>query len=117
LTIKSFTDLIAWQEAHKLVIEAYKLSNQLPKEEKFGLISQMRRSAVSVAANIAEGFKRRGVKNKVLFYNISQSSLEETRYYMILCRDLGYLKDVEPVLKNCDAVAQLMNALIRATEK
>jgi four helix bundle protein len=87
---KSFEDLLVWQKAHRWVLSIYKLSKKFPKEELFGLTSQLRRAAVSVPANIAEGFKRRGKPDKARFYNTSQSSLEECRYYLILARDLDY---------------------------
>jgi len=85
---KTFRDLIVWQRAHQFVLSAYQLT--FPKHERFGLTSQLRRAAVSVAANIAEGFKRRGRGDKVRFLNIAQASLEECRYYLILTQDLQY---------------------------
>ena len=88
---KSFKDLEVWQKSHAAVLEVYKLTRRLPKEELFGLVSQMRRSAVSVPANIAEGFKRKGKADKARHLNIAQASLEELRYYFILCADLSYL--------------------------
>ncbi len=87
---KSFQDLIVWQKAHQFVLEAYRFSSKFPKSETYGLVSQFRRSAVSIAANIAEGFKKRGKADKLRFLNISQSSLEECRYYLILAKDLNY---------------------------
>lgn len=88
---QSFGDLEVWQKSHAAVLEVYKLTRRLPKEELFGLVSQMRRSAVSVPANIAEGFKRKGKADKARQLNIAQGSLEELRYYFILCADLTYL--------------------------
>ena len=87
---KSFRDLLVWQKAHALVLEIYKFTKVFPKEEMYGLTSQLRRAGFSVPANIAEGFKKKGQKDKARFYNISQGSLEETRYYLILAEDLGY---------------------------
>jgi len=87
---KIFTDLIVWQKAHKFVIEIYNYTGTFPKNEMYGLIQQMRRSAVSIPANIAEGFKKRTNIEKKRFYNIAQGSIEETRYYLILSKDLGY---------------------------
>lgn len=87
---RSFEDLLVWQKAHALVLEVYRLSDQFPTKESFGLTSQLRRAAFSVPANIAEGFKKRGVRDKLRFFNIAQGSLEECRYYFILVRDLGY---------------------------
>ena len=84
---KSFEDLVVWQKAHAFVVGVYHESAALPKSETYGLTSQLRRAAVSVAANIAEGFKRFGKADKVRFLNIAQASLE-ARYYLILTRDL-----------------------------
>jgi len=85
---KTFRDLVVWQRSHQFVLAVYQLS--FPKHELFGLTSQLRRAAVSVAANIAEGFKRRGRGDKGRFLNIAQASLEECRYYLILTEDLHY---------------------------
>ena len=87
---KSFKDLIVWQKAHALVLSIYKITKSFPNEELYGLTSQIRRSAVSIAANIAEGFKKRGKRDKAKFYNISEGSLEETKYYLLLVNDLEY---------------------------
>lgn len=87
---KTFTDLILWQKAHQLVLEIYMLTASFPKAEIFGLTSQFRRAAVSIPANIAEGYKKRGFKDKLNYLNISQGSLEECRYYSILSADLKY---------------------------
>jgi four helix bundle protein len=89
-TAKTFEDLVAWQRAHQFVMMVYKYTSLFPKEEVYGLTSQFRRAAVSVAANIAEGFKKKGNRDKCRFYNIAQGSLEECRYYLILSRDLKY---------------------------
>jgi len=85
---KTFRDLIIWQRAHEFVLCIYILTVTFPKTETFGLTSQLRRAAVSIAANIAEGFKRRGRGDKARFLNIAQASLEECRYYLILTDDL-----------------------------
>lgn len=87
---KTFEDLIVWQKAHAFVLNIYKYTGVFPKEEMYGLTSQFRRAAISVAANIAEGFKKRGKKDKARFLNIAQGSAEECRYYLILSNDLGY---------------------------
>ena len=83
-----FEDLVVWQKAHQFVLKAYRLSKGFPRAEVFGLTSQFRRAAVSITANIAEGFKKRGKADKLRFFNIAQDSLEECRYYLILARDL-----------------------------
>src|SRR5947209_7022145 len=87
---RSFEDVGVWRKAHDWVLSVYRLTEQFPRHELFGLTSQLRRAAVSIPANIAEGFKKRGKADKVRFYNTAQGSLEECRYYMILTKDLGY---------------------------
>ena len=87
---QTFRDLIVWQKAHRFVLDSYKISKTFPREEIYGLTSQFRRAAVSIAANIAEGFKKRGQQDNARFLNIAHGSLEECRYYLILISDLGY---------------------------
>ena len=87
---KSFRDLIVWQKAHEFVLYVYRLTEDFPRNEMFGLTSQLRRAAVSVPANIAEGFRRRGRADKAHFMNIAEASLDEALYYLILAQDLGY---------------------------
>jgi four helix bundle protein len=92
---QSFEDLIVWQKSHQLTLLVYRVTSAFPKTDLYGLVSQMRRAAVSVPANIAEGFKRRKNPDKARCMNIAQGSLEEVRYYFLLSRDLRYLKDIE----------------------
>ncbi len=87
---KSFKDLIVWQKAHEFVLGVYKLTDTFPKSEIYCLTSQFRRAAISIAANIAEGFKKFGKQDKIRFLNIAQGSAEECKYYLILAKDLGY---------------------------
>jgi len=87
---KSFQDLIVWQKAHQFVLSTYRFSSGFPKPEVYGLTSQLRRAAISIPANIAEGFKKRTSPDKLRFLNIAQGSLEECRYYLILAKDLEY---------------------------
>lgn len=114
---KRFQDLEVWQRAHQLVLRIYEVTKSFPDNEKFGLISQMRRAAVSVPANIAEGFKKRSEKDKANFYNISQGSLEELRYYLILAKDLKYLDNIEELSDLIDEVGRMLHGLIRSIEK
>lgn len=88
---QSFEQLIVWQKAHSYVLAIYKITKQYPKEELFCLVNQMRRAAASITANIAEGYAKISSKDKLRFYNISQGSLEETRNFIILSKDLGYI--------------------------
>ena len=106
---KRFLDLIVWQKAHQLVLEVYKNSKYFPKEELYGFTSQLKRAAVSVPANIAEGFKKRGKRDKVRFMNIAQGSLEECRYYFILAKDLGYF-DTKESMALLEEVSKLLEA-------
>ena len=92
---KSFEDLIVWQKAHQFVLAVYRFTDSFPKSELYGLTSQLRRAAVSIAANIAEGFKKNGKIDKARFMNTSQGSVEECRYYLILAEDLRYGNDQE----------------------
>jgi len=89
--IKSFTDLNAHKEAHKLVLLIYKITKEFPKEERFCLIDQIRRAAVSIVSNIAEGFSRNTVKDKCQFYSLALGSLSELQSQLLIARDLKYL--------------------------
>lgn len=89
--IQDFTDIVVWQKAHQLTLLVYRLTDGFPKQEVFGLVSQMRRCAVSVPSNIAEGFRRKSKADCLHFYTIALGSLEELRYQLLLARDLGYI--------------------------
>jgi four helix bundle protein len=87
----SFKDIKAWQLAHQFVIDVYRTTRTFPDVERYGLCSQFQRAAVSIAANIAEGYKKLGKADKLRFLNTSQGSLEECRYYILLSKDLEYI--------------------------
>lgn len=110
-TAKTFQDLIVWQKSHAFVLGVYSFSRTFPKEEMFGLTAQFRRAAMSIAANIAEGFKKKSSKDKVLFYNIAQGSIEECRYYLILADDLGYGKKFH-LLSLLEETSKLLEAYV-----
>lgn len=93
--IKNFTDLIAWQQAHRCALEVYKATSMFPADERFGLTNQMRRAAVSVTSNVAEGFGRKTKNEKKQFYYIASGSLSELQSQIILARDLGYIDTSE----------------------
>ncbi|MCK4352939.1 four helix bundle protein [candidate division WOR-3 bacterium] len=114
---KSFKDLVVWQKAHQLVLEVYKLTGTFSDSERFGLISQMRRAAVSLAANIAEGFAKIGKRDKINFYNIAQGSLGELNYYLILSKDLGYCENNRKILQFSEEVGKMLNSLINSIAK
>lgn len=111
--VQSFEDLLVWQKAHKLVLHIYTITKKFPKEELFGIISQIRRSSVSVPANIAEGFRKRTKAEKQRFLTIAHGSLEETRYYLILSRDLKFC-DVADAIKLVDEVGKLLTLYFRS---
>ncbi|HNV51266.1 MAG TPA: four helix bundle protein [Tenuifilaceae bacterium] len=107
-----FTDLLVWQKAHKMVLFVYSLTKRFPHEEVYALTSQFRRSAISVPANIAEGYKRKGKRDKLKFLNIAQGSLEESRYYGILSKDLEYIniEQFEKLNQSINEVSYLLNS-------
>ena len=114
---KDFRDLLVWQKSHQLTLLVYNISSSFPKEERYGVTSQMRRAAASIPANIAEGFARISNKNKVTFYNISQGSLSVLKYFIILPRDLGYHKRHEELWTLAGEVSKLITALIKSIDK
>ena len=106
---KSFEQLIVWQKAHQFVLSIYRFTDGFPGKETYGLTSQLRRAAVSIPANIAQGFKKRGRPDKVRFMNIAQGSLEECRYYLILAKDLSY-GDTTALIAQLEEVSKLLEA-------
>ena len=108
---KSFKEIMAWQKAHAFVIKIYKTTKTFPDWERYGLSSQFQRAAVSITANIAEGYKRLGTADKLHFMNIAQGSLEECRYYILLAKDVGYINHhTHDVLNNdIEEVSKLLN--------
>jgi len=110
-----FEDLEVWRKAHALVLAIYRVTALFPVAERFGLTSQMRRAAVSIAANIAEGAKKRTARDQSNFYNTAQGSLEELRYYLILSRDLKYRADgLDSLNAQLDEVGRMLYALAQA---
>ena len=110
---RTFEDLLVWQKAHDLVLSVYKLTATFPKSETYGLSIQMRRAAVSVPANIAEGFRKRGKPDKARFMNTAEGSLEETRYYLRLAQDLRY-GQTAPILRQVEEISRLLDAYSKA---
>src|SRR6185295_5628664 len=106
---RTFQDLLVWQKAHRFVLGIYALTTGFPKQETYGLSLQMRRAAVSIPANIAEGFRRRGKADKARFMNIAEGSLEECRYYLIRSQDLGY-GDTAKLSEMAEDVSRLLHA-------
>lgn len=112
MLVQNFKDIIAWQKAHQLTLVVYDLTSKFPKHELFGLVSQMRRSAVSVPSNISEGYKRRSKNDAVHFYIIAESSLEELRYQLFLSKDLKYISMEE--YKSAENLAEEVAKLLHA---
>ena len=110
---KNFQDLIVWQKSHQFVLSVYKYTHLFPKNELYGLTSQFKRAAVSIPANIAEGFKKKTKPDKARFMNIAQGSLEECRYYLILADDLGYGVNID-LRKLLVEVSKLLDAYLSA---
>jgi four helix bundle protein len=113
--VKSFTDLIAWKEAHRLVLLIYKITNKFPIEEQFGLTSQIRRCAVSISSNIAEGFSRRSDQEKMQFYYHSLGSLSELQNQLLISRDIKYIEKgiFTKIAEHSIMVSKLINSLIK----
>ena len=118
-TIKSFIDLSAWQEGHKFVVNIYEMSKSLPKEERYGLVSQMQRAAVSVTSNIAEGFSRDSYADKAHFYVMSHGSLTELQNQLYIARDVKYISvfHFNELMDQSEVVNRILVGLIRATKE
>lgn len=116
--IRSFTDLKAWRESHKLLLLVYKITKKFPKEELFCLVSQMRRAALSVTSNIAEGFGRQGLKEKIQFYYLAQGSLTELKNQILAARDVGYISkaDLDSLVEQANSAHQLLQGLLTKTK-
>ena len=117
--IKSFTELDTWKKGHALVVLIYKLTKRLPLEEKYLLIDQMRRCAISITSNIAEGFSRKSFKEKLNFYSMALGSCTELQNQLLVCRDIGYISHKEFLdLANLTVeVNKLINGLMKSTRK
>ena len=111
---KSFKEIVAWQKAHVFVLAVYKATEKFPKTEVYGLTSQFRRASVSIAANIAEGYKKKGKKDKLRFFNIAQGSLEECRYFILLSSDLNYINNQQELDGMIEEASKLLNAYCKS---
>lgn len=117
-SIKEFTDLLVWQEGHKLVLIIYRTTKQFPKEEMYSLIDQMRRAVISITSNIAEGFGRQSYKEKIQFYYLAQGSLTELKNQLFIAKDVGYLSenDFSLNLQQLSKTHQLLQGLIKKSK-
>lgn len=116
IKIKSFTNLVAWQEGHRLVLGIYQSTRNFPKEEMFGLTSQLRRAVVSVTSNIAEGFSRNGGKEKLQFYRMALGSLAEIQNQLLIAKDVEFLARDEftKIANRTIIVSKLLNGLMKS---
>jgi len=117
--MQRFTDLLVWQRSHQLVLQIYSLSARFPSDERFGLVSQLRRAAASVPTNIAEGSKRRSKVEYARFLNIAEGSLAEIEYLLMLSRDLRFIpaEACEASLIEVSEIARMLNALRTRVER
>lgn len=117
--IKNFQDISCWQEAHDIALSIYQLTLKFPEDEKFALTNQMRRAAVSIASNIAEGFSRHTKNDKIHFYNIAQGSLTELHNQLIFSKDLGYIdsKQYDLIIPHIELEGKLLFGFIKGAEK
>ena len=111
--LQRFTELKVWQRSHALVLEIYRLTTKFPADERFGVVAQLRRAALSVPTNIAEGSKREGREDYARFLNVAEGSLVEAEYLVMVSRDLGYLtaEIVAPILQEIREIAQMLHNL------
>ena len=114
--ITSFTQLIAWQKAHQLVLAIYKITKDFPRAEVYGLTDQMRRCAVSITSNIAEGFSRQTSKEKIQFYFTAKGSVTELQNQLLIAKDVGYLPiaGFNKIAQQTVEVHKLINGLIKS---
>lgn len=117
--INNFTDLVTWQEAHKLVLQTYKATKKFPADELYSLVNQMRCCVVSITSNIAEGFSRQTKKEKLQFYSIAKGSLTELQNQLILARDVEYINQGEfnSYIQQTYYVSKLITGSIRAIKE
>jgi len=116
--IKNFTELIVWQKAHKFVIDIYLITKKFPKEELYSLVDQIKRASVSITSNIAEGFSRKGYKEKSQFYYLSLGSLTEVQNQLFIARDVGYITQEEfgTLAEKSLDIQKLLNKFISTTK-
>jgi len=114
--IKSFFDLDVWKKAHAFVLKLYKKTNNFPKEERYGITNQLRRSAVSITTNICEGTGRYTTKELLYFLNVSRGSLEETKYLVLLVKDLEFIETqtYDELKIELDEIGKMLNGLINS---
>ena len=112
--LTDFQQLNVWQKAHKLVLDIFEITKKFPKDERSEMVQQVRKAAMTIPTKIAEGFMRRHPKDKEYSYMMSQDAIEELKYYLILARDLEYVKDTEEIILAVDEVGRMLTGLVRS---
>jgi four helix bundle protein len=112
--LTDFQQLNVWQKAHRLVLDIYEMTRKFPKEERGELVLSLRNAAMAIPIKIAEGFDRRGPKDKEQSYKESQSAIEHVKYYIILAKDMEYCKDIEEIMMSVDEVGRMLTGLVRS---
>jgi four helix bundle protein len=117
--VKSFTDLLSWKKGHEIVLEVYKVTRDFPKEERYGIVDQLRRAVVSITCNQAEGFNRHSKKDKTHFYYTALGSVAEVQNLLLVAKDIGYLDNhtFNQIAQLTVQEAKLIKGLIRSTNK
>lgn len=119
IAVQRFTELKVWQRSHQLVLGVYRLTKKFPVDERYGLLSQLRRAVFSVPTNIAEGSKRQGSQDYARFLNIAEGSLAETEYLLMVARDLGYVEpqQTDAIMREIHEIAGMLNNLRTRVEQ
>lgn len=117
MSIKDFRELIVWQKSMELVKQTYNITNALPQDEKFSLVPQMRRSAISIPSNIAEGFERNSNKEFIHFLSIANGSKSELLTQIEICKMLGYIEDTQYITDICSEIGKMLNSMIKKLSK
>ena len=114
-----WSELEVFEKAHKLTLEIYEVTESYPKNELFGIVSQLRRAAYSVPVNIVEGKSRKNTKELIQFLNIANASLEEVRYLLLLSKDLGYIDDTKysKLESDCEIISRMLNSFINTLRR
>jgi len=117
--IKTFHELLVWQKSHILVLEVYGVTRLFPRDELYILVPQIRRAAISIPANIVEGFRRKSLKDSLNFYRMADASLEELKYHLFLAKDLKYIDQINynKLVGSCDEVGKLLTGWIQSQQK
>lgn len=115
--IGSFEQMKVWQEAHALVLRIFEVTPRIPAEQQEGIAALLEKAAIEVPKSIAEGFKRRGSRNKAHYYNMAQAALESARYMLILCRDLKYDIDYDDLAYRGDQISRMLDGLVRSMSR